>query len=275
MFVARPDSCALCKEQKTLVDSHMVPRFFLRAVTSEILEGKRTGQRETSVMRFGDKPQSRDVQEGSFERSHGLVQKLLCQECDSKIGRWESYARITLYGNSPGPDVRKQQLGESFAAQLGAPDKNAKYFRDLRQVSVDYKKFKLFELSILWRAGLESKSWGKEVSLGPFQEELREHLLNDDPGSALYLPVMIVDAKDKDIDFEAILPSVELLTKTPNHLYRMALGGYWWFFWVSNNLKSSGPPYFYLQENGNLRIVVIEGRPIVERLAILFRQIPT
>jgi hypothetical protein len=101
---------ALCNEQKTLVDSHVVPRFFLRAVTCEILEGKRTGQRETSVLSFGDKPQSRDVQEGSFERSHGLVQKLLCRECDSKIGRWESYARITLYGNSPGPDIRKQQL---------------------------------------------------------------------------------------------------------------------------------------------------------------------
>jgi hypothetical protein len=110
---------ALCNEQKTLVDSHVVPRFFLRAVTCEILEGKRTGQRETSVLSFGDKPQSRDVQAGSFERSHGLVQKLLCRECDSKIGRWESYARITLYGNSPGPDIRKQQLGESFAVQLG------------------------------------------------------------------------------------------------------------------------------------------------------------
>jgi hypothetical protein len=226
-------------------------------------------------MSFGDKPKSRDVQAGSFERSHGLVRKLLCQECDAKIGKWEDYARKTLYGNSLGPDIRKQELGISIADQLGLRDTNAKYFRDLREVSIDYKKFKLFALSILWRAGLESKSWGKVVSLGPFQEELREHLLNDDPGPALYLPAMIVDARDKDIDFEAIVQPFELLTKTPFHLYRMALGGYWWFFWVSNKLEASGSPYFYLQENGNLQVVVIEGRPIVEKLAILFRQLPT
>ena len=181
-------------------------------------------------MSFGDKPRSRDVQEGSFEQDHGLVQKLLCKECDSKIGRWEDYARKTLYGNSPGPDIRKRELGESITAQLGVRSTNAKYFRDLRQVSIDYKKLKLFELSILWRAGLESKSWGKEVTLGLFQEDIREHLLNDDPGPALYLPAMLVDSRDKDIDFEALIPSVELLTKTPVHLYRMALGGYWWFF---------------------------------------------
>ena len=184
----KPDGCALCLEQKTLVDSHIVPSFFLKAAASEIREGRRKGQRETSVMSFGNKPRSRDMQAGSWERDHGLVQKLLCQECEGKIGKWESYAREILYGRSPGPDIRKQELGVSIADRLGSPDANAKYFRDLREVSIDYKKFKLFELSILWRAGLESKSWGKEVSLGPFQEELRENLLNEDPGPALHLP---------------------------------------------------------------------------------------
>jgi hypothetical protein len=86
---------------------------------------------------------------------------------------------------------------------------------------------------------------------------------------------MILDARDNDIDFEALLPAVELLTKTPVHLYRMALGGYWWFFWVGKNLKAGEGPYFYLHENGNLQIVVVEGRPIVEKLASLFQQLQT
>jgi hypothetical protein len=273
--MAKPSFCALCKEPKTLVDSHIVPRFFLRAATSEIREGKKTGLRETSVMKFGSKPESRDLQEGSFERHHGLVQKLLCKECDAKIGKWEDYARKILYGNSPGPDIRKRELGQSITAELGTRNANVKYFRDLRQVPIDYKKFKLFELSILWRAGLESKSWGKEVKLGPFQEDIRKHLLHDDPGAALYLPAILVDLRDKAVDFEALLPSVELLAKKPFHLYRMALGGYWLLYSVSKKYVASEAPHFCLQENGNLRIIVAEGRPIVEQLATLFQQLAT
>ena len=120
--MAELDFCALCKEQKTLVDSHVVPKFFLRAATSEIVQGKRKGQREVSIMKFGGKPGSRDVQSGSFERFHGLIRKLLCRECDAKIGKWEGYARNVLYGNSPGPDIRKltdrrEHRGSAWTAQ--------------------------------------------------------------------------------------------------------------------------------------------------------------
>lgn len=154
VFVAKPGSCALCKEQKTLVDSHMIPKFFLRAATSEIHEGKRTGLREISVMSFGDKPKSWDTQEGSFERPHGLVRKLLCRECESKFGKWEDYARRTLYGNLPGPEIRKQELGESISAQLGLQSTNAKGFRDLREVSINYEKFKLSNFPFCGEQGL-------------------------------------------------------------------------------------------------------------------------
>jgi hypothetical protein len=39
--------CAICRLPKTLVDLHLVPRFFLRAPTSEILAGK-VGKPQTS-----------------------------------------------------------------------------------------------------------------------------------------------------------------------------------------------------------------------------------
>jgi hypothetical protein len=198
----------------------------------------------------------------------------MCRQCDAKIGKWEAYARTLLYGNSPGPEIRKREIGQSITDQLTEKNSKLEYFRDLRQVSADYKKFKLFELSILWRAGLESKSWGKQVNLGPFQEDLRQHILTDNPGPALYLPSILVDLRDKDVDFEAFLPSVELLTKNRFHLYRIALGGYWWLFSVSKNFVHSEARHLCLQENGNLPIVVAEGRPIVEQLARLFKTLP-
>jgi len=52
-------------------------------------------------MKFGDKPGSRDVQSGSFEREHGLIHKLLCRECDAKIGKREGYARGSYTATHP------------------------------------------------------------------------------------------------------------------------------------------------------------------------------
>jgi hypothetical protein len=207
----KPEPCALCQEPKPLADSHLVPGFLLRAAASEIVTGKRTGKRETSIVNFG-KNQSVDIQVGSFERTQGLVKKLLCSDCEQKIGKWETYGRLVLYGNEPGPDIKKRDLGESVRGLLG-PRYPAE-FKDLRQVKVDYAKFKLFELSLLWRAGLENKSWGKQVNLGPFQEDLREHLLNDNPGLPLYLPAMVVDYRDDIVNFGGDHPVCRIAPET-------------------------------------------------------------
>lgn len=264
------ETCALCKEPKQLADSHLVPAFLLRAAASEILTGNRAGKRETSVVHFGEN-RSVDLQVGSFERKQGLIKKLLCSCCEQKISKWETYARWVLYGNEPGPDIRKRDLGESVIGLLGPRIPSA--FKDLRQVKVDYAKFKLFELSILWRAGLENMTWGKQVHLGPFQEDLRKHLLKDDPGLPLYLPALLIDYRDDEINFEGFIPAVELLQERPFHSYRVTLGGYGWLFSVGKNSVHSGAPALALQQDGTLRILVVEGRPVVERFAQLFKQL--
>jgi hypothetical protein len=225
-------------------------------------------------MRRGDRenPNSVDIQLGSFERKQGLIRRLLCICCEQKIGKWETYARLALYGNAPGPDIRKRDIGESVLSLLGP--KYPSVFKDLRVVKLDYTKFKLFELSILWRAGLENKSWGKQVTLGPFQEDLRKHLLSGDPGPPLYLPATVVDYRDNLIRFEEMIPAVELLHKRPFHSYRLTLGGYGWFFSVSNNAVHSAAPRFALQQDGTLQVLVVDGRPVTQRFTELFKQLP-
>jgi len=49
---------------------------------------------------------------------------------------------------------------------------------------IDYKLFKLFQLSLLWRAGVSDRPIFKEVALGRHQEILRRMLLDDDPGES-------------------------------------------------------------------------------------------
>jgi hypothetical protein len=54
----------------------------------------------------------------------------------------------------------------------------------LRVTGLDYTQFKLFHLSILWRAGVSTLGPFAEFRLGPHQDRIRQLLLAGDPGEA-------------------------------------------------------------------------------------------
>src|SRR3546814_7896147 len=47
---------------------------------------------------------------------------------------------------------------------------------------IDYAQFKLFLLSLLWRAGVAKGRYFERVTLGPHEERLRAMLHDGDPG---------------------------------------------------------------------------------------------
>jgi hypothetical protein len=189
------------------------------------------------------------------------------------LNRWETYALGLLYGNSPGPDIRKRSLGQSIVESLGLLNSKVQWFRDIRELAVDFAQFKLFALSLIWRAGLDRASWGKQVDLGPYQEEIRICLLNENPGPENYVPFLLVDLQHEAIQFEKLMLAVELLTKKPCHLYRMNLVGYLWMFWVGKNLPSEVRD-LCLTSGGKLGILVGDATPIIEQIKTLFHTLP-
>lgn len=60
---------------------------------------------------------------------------------------------------------------------------------DIRWITVKYDSFKLFHLSVLFRAGVSTLPTYSEVSLGPHQERLRQLLLERDPGDVWQYPI--------------------------------------------------------------------------------------
>ncbi len=48
---------------------------------------------------------------------------------------------------------------------------------------VDYSKFKLFLMSLVWRAGAASGDFWETVKLGPHEEKLRSRIRAGDPAS--------------------------------------------------------------------------------------------
>ena len=111
--------CALCRRDRPLRRSHIYPEWIYKPLYDE--------KRRLEILSV--------VPEGRNEfKQKGLRENLLCDDCEQKISVWEGYAR-------------------SIFVQ---PTKPLEYRREgamIQVLGLDYAKLKLFELSILWRAG--------------------------------------------------------------------------------------------------------------------------
>lgn len=169
-----PSMCRLCREEKPLLKkSHIIPEFMYQALFDEshklnkltpspYIQGERRVQRPPT---------------GEYESN------VLCLRCDSEvIGSYESYGRRVLYAKAnESPD---DPMPEHGVTEFGVPVS--------RFTNVDYAKFKLFLLSILWRASISSRSFFHEIQLGPYEEPIRKMILLGDPGRAEDYPIILL-----------------------------------------------------------------------------------
>lgn len=140
-----PSTCALCLEERPLRESHIIPEFVYESI-------------------YDDKHRFHTLgvdQRAAYEQK-GLREPLLCQRCETKVSVWEGYARSVFSGSAP---VRFEHQGALT------------WLCDL-----DYKPFKLFLMSILWRAGVARGPFWTRVRLGPHAETLRRMLWEERPG---------------------------------------------------------------------------------------------
>lgn len=93
---------------------------------------------------------------------HGHREYMLCNDCEQRFGALENcYKKLNLVG---------QMHINSMHATTGV-------------FSVDYKRFKLFFLSVLWRASIAGGEFA-EFSLGPHEAKIKHMLLEESPGPA-------------------------------------------------------------------------------------------
>jgi hypothetical protein len=122
---------------------------------------------------------------------------ILCTDCENKVlGLYESYASKAMYG---GRFSRKEKnpVCKKYRNSEG-PDFT-------RVDNIDYAKFKLFLLSILWRASISSREFFAEVNLGPHEETLRQMILSGNPGNVEDFPVLVATyAQEKKLPLDVI-----------------------------------------------------------------------
>ena len=104
-------------------------------------------------------------QHGFWENRLGMIERLLCHDCEQRFSGLEDYAKRFFYGGSKPVRLQLPLSQEIFIA--------------------DYNKMKLFQLSLLWRASEAKGELFTGVKLSSQDSErLRQMLLNNDPGKA-------------------------------------------------------------------------------------------
>jgi len=140
--------CKLCKKTCELKKSHIIPRLAIKLIRDENLNN-----------RFYElfNKQSKIIQDGPKEY-------LLCYKCEQLLGNnYEKYFKEAIHLNRHG--TKKAHDEKRLIIQ-----------------NLDYKRIKLFFLSLLWRASISSKPEFENVCVGDNEEIIRKMILNEDPG---------------------------------------------------------------------------------------------
>lgn len=193
-------TCKLCQKERELKKSHIIPEFIYSSLYDE-------------KHRFHEI--SDDVKKKNKLPQKGIREKLLCLECEQHLSKYERYASLILNG---GYSLNVRNEGKLI--QLN---------------NIDYQKFKLFALSILWRAGVSKRRIFSQVHLGPHEDNIRQMILNENPGAQHQYPFILSPIIHENKIQEALIVAPTWTRLGKHYAYRFVFGGIAWVFVVSGH----------------------------------------
>jgi hypothetical protein len=134
--------------------------------------------------------------------------------CEQRFSRWENYAKKTFVD--------------------GKGIKAIQFKGGVRLDGIDYAKFKLFLLSMLWRMGVSSLEHLNEVQLGEYHEAtLRAALLNENPLDPARYACFLMGLSIKGNIYTDWIFQPTLVKVRGQHCYRILINGILFCFFVS------------------------------------------
>lgn len=205
-----------------LCDSHIIPEFCYKPLYDS--------NHRFHTLRLDTETKDKPWQKGARE-------KLLCEACEQKLGKHEHYVSGVFFG---GPEVGI----ETRPGQLVVHD-------------VDYSHFKLFQLSVLWRACVSSHEMFTAVQLPEHEPTLRAMLLAEDPGPAeRYGCVMILNRTADKVLVDFMLNPVPISTDPFDGVRFMFTGLTWLYVLAIKRPEWVGRSYSASPDN---RVVIYTG----------------
>lgn len=188
--------CKLCRQQRKLrKQSHIFPEHVYKFLKDSACKNKMA---YVETQRSYEGPQT-----GEFEKY------LLCEKCETLISKFEEYGSNIFYQPQKIPNLNNKRIKNIEGVELLI----------WNGVGYDYKKYKLYILSMLWRASISSRHFFKGVSLDSDTEgDLRKKILNENPGEVFEYPISIISPaifEDKRLGLEGFAFEDVLLIGAP------------------------------------------------------------
>jgi hypothetical protein len=223
-------NCKLCdNETDKFPKSHIIPDFMYKSLKNEKSQILRLHMPE-------NKPK-KPIFIGFYDT------ELLCPACEAKISKLESYAEKVLYGSSNIPMPKVQPTTDPILQEV---------------INIDYKTFKLFLLSILWRASKSKHEFFKYVNLGEKHEQvLKSMLLGDDPGDEQTYPIALIIPKGQVGKDVGILPPFKSKNEDNATRYIFIIAEMVYVFHVSQHGMDKLHSMATIKQNNTMQVIFV------------------
>lgn len=213
--------CALCRQEKELCESHIIPEFMYRPGYDEKHRTIRV-EAETGRRKYVQK---------------GYTEPLLCRACEDFFN--EAYEKPYHEGwyhrdllPDPPPDTEMTVLS-----------------------GLNYGPVKLFHLLVLWRASVARGRALEPVDLGPHEEPIRQKLLKDNPGDPHEYPVIGIALTQEGELAHGLIAGPAMWKHEAMRIYSMIYGGFEWGVGVASHCPQ-GIRKLALQRDGTMKVPV-------------------
>ena len=192
--MADDNTCHLCQRDSELRESHIIPRSIIKMVRDKSLNNR------FYELKDG---QDRIIQDGPKEY-------LLCDGCEQKIAFYEQYFKEAVHFSRHGTE--KKHDGKRLLIE-----------------NLDYRKMKLFFLSILWRMSISSRPEFNVVSVKKDEERIRRMILKEEPGDSAEYPVGAIVPLINGRNQEGWSTTAFVLKSDAETIYTIMIGGILYF----------------------------------------------
>ena len=148
--------CKFCNNEfQKLANSHIIPRSFYRKVRGD--------GNYSLLLNVDDNEETQEFKQAGISDT-----TILCESCERRFSPYDKHGYETL--------TEALETKKKYIDHLG----NACAFYVEK---ADYNVFKLFVLSVLWRASVSSHYFFKHIKLGSHEEKLRKRIHEGDAGA--------------------------------------------------------------------------------------------
>ena len=234
--MSKHGTCKLCGSYSKLIkQSHIIPNFMYKSLLDE-------GNKFffLSLKNNIHKPQV--FQTGVFDKY------ILCRTCENELlSKLEKYSSYVLYGGRSKEDI------------LVTNKKSLDGIRTIHVQNIDYRKFKLFVLSVIWRAHISSHVFFKNVDIGSHDKIIKGMLLSGNAGLESEYRISIFAFKDSSDNLMRFFLNPEVKKDDENHFITFFINGFLYFISLQTDSSFSFLTTLFLKESGEIEIPILSG----------------